>query len=136
MNNKKKLARVIATWLVTCVMASVFILDIVVVCLANKYVNNISINEETFTAENGNDKIHFLNTANSDCILLESNGHFALVDSGEGNNNPRRKPTTKVTKKKLSDTSKKYVPMTAEKFTLISFLQHTCIMTTRETLSL
>ena len=41
--DKKKLARVIATWVVTTVMLSVFILDIIVVALGNKYVNEISI---------------------------------------------------------------------------------------------
>ena len=89
--DKKKLARVIATWVVTTVMLSVFILDIVVVALGNKYVNETSISNETFRYENGDDRIHFLNTANSDCIILESNGKFALIDSGEGNENPRRK---------------------------------------------
>lgn len=89
--DKKKLARVIATWVVTTVMLSVFILDIAVVAIGNKYVNSIPIEKETFDNKNGDDKIHFLNTANSDCIILESNGKFALIDSGEGNNNPRRK---------------------------------------------
>lgn len=89
--DKKKLARVIATWVVTSVMLSVFILDIVVVALGNKYVNETPISYETFRYEYGNDRIHFLNTANSDCIILESNGKFALIDSGEGNENPRRK---------------------------------------------
>ena len=91
MKDKKKLARIIATWVVTSVMLSVFILDIVVVALGNKYVNETPISNETFTYENGDDRIHFLNTANSDCIILESNGKFALIDSGEGNENPRRK---------------------------------------------
>ena len=89
--DKKKLARVIATWVVTIVMLSVFILDIIVVALGNKYINEITVANETFSYENGNDRIHFLNTANSDCIILESNGKFALIDSGEGNENPRRK---------------------------------------------
>ena len=89
--DKKKLARVIATWVVTSVMLSVFILDIAVVALANKYVNETPISYEAFRYEHGNDRIHFLNTANSDCIILESNGKFALIDSGEGNENPRRK---------------------------------------------
>lgn len=89
--DKKKLARVIATWVVTSVMLSVFILDIIVVALGNKYVNEVPISNETFNYENGDDRIHFLNTANSDCIILESNGKFALIDSGEGNENPRRK---------------------------------------------
>lgn len=89
--DKKKLARVIATWVVTTVMLSVFILDIIVVALGNKYVNETPISKETFDYKNGDDRIHFLNTANSDCIILESNGKFALIDSGEGNENPRRK---------------------------------------------
>ncbi len=35
------------------------------------------------------DRIHFLNTGSSDCILLESDGHFALVDAAEDTDNPR-----------------------------------------------
>lgn len=89
--DKKKLARVIATWVVTTVMLSVFILDIIVVALGNKYVNETPVSNETFDYTNGDDRIHFLNTANSDCIILESNGKYALIDSGEGNENPRRK---------------------------------------------
>ncbi len=89
--DKKKLARVIATWVVTSVMLSVFVLDIIVVALGNKYVNETPISYEAFDYKNGDDRIHFLNTANSDCIILESNGKFALIDSGEGNENPRRK---------------------------------------------
>lgn len=38
------------------------------------------------------DRIHFLNTGHSDCILLESDGHFALVDSGEDTEYPADKP--------------------------------------------
>ena len=38
------------------------------------------------------DRIHFMNTGNSDAILLESNGHFAMVDSGEDTDNPRGFP--------------------------------------------
>ncbi len=89
--DKKKLARVIATWLVTGIMLSVFILDILTLVLDNRYVSRVAISDEAFLYESGDDRIHFLNTANSDCILIESNGHFALVDSGEGNENPRRK---------------------------------------------
>lgn len=89
--DKKKFARVIATWVVTTVMLSVFILDIIVVALGNKYVNEIPVTDEAFDYKSGDDRIHFLNTANSDCIILESNGRFALIDSGEGNENPRRK---------------------------------------------
>lgn len=89
--NKKKLARVIATWLVTAVMVSVFLLDIVTVILANSYVSDVTLSSGQPERSDSADRIHFLNTANSDCIILESNGHFAMIDSGEGDNNPRRK---------------------------------------------
>ena len=35
------------------------------------------------------DRIHFLKTGSSDAILIESNGHFALIDAAEDNDNPR-----------------------------------------------
>lgn len=35
------------------------------------------------------DCIHFLSTGSSDAILIESDGHFALVDCAEDNDNPR-----------------------------------------------
>ncbi len=38
------------------------------------------------------DCIHFLNTGNSDAILLQSGGRFAMVDSGEDTDNPRGFP--------------------------------------------
>ncbi|MBQ2774920.1 MAG: MBL fold metallo-hydrolase [Clostridia bacterium] len=31
----------------------------------------------------GGDRVHFLNTGRSDCILIQSNGHFALVDCSD-----------------------------------------------------
>lgn len=37
----------------------------------------------------GGDRIHFLNVGNSDAILLESDGKFALIDCGEDTDNPR-----------------------------------------------
>ncbi len=88
--DKKKLARVIATIIISFVMFSVFSLDILTLVLCNKYEKNYTLETEDFTLKNGNDRIHFLNTGNSDCILLESNGHFALIDSGEGDENPRK----------------------------------------------
>ncbi len=99
--DKKKLARVIATWVVTGIMLSVFILDIITIALDNKYVSELNVKNETFTQATDVDRIHFLNTANSDCILIESNGHFALVDSGEGNENPRRKTEYKGFEKEV-----------------------------------
>lgn len=43
-------------------------------------------------AEEGRDCIHFLPTGSSDAILLESDGHFAMVDAGEDTDNPRGFP--------------------------------------------
>ena len=40
---KKKIARIVATWVVTGIMFSFFVLDIITVALANKYVNNLTI---------------------------------------------------------------------------------------------
>ncbi len=36
--------------------------------------------------------IHFLNTGSSDCIIIESNGRFAMVDAGEDSDYPANKP--------------------------------------------
>lgn len=89
MNSRK--AKKIATWIIVPLMALIFILDITTVALFNKYCKKITIEKEKFDYSNGDDRIHFLNTGNSDAILIESNGKFALIDSGEGNSNPRRK---------------------------------------------
>ena len=43
-------------------------------------------------AVEGSDCIHFLSTGSSDAILLESDGHFAMVDAGEDTDNPRGFP--------------------------------------------
>ncbi len=89
--DKKKLTRVIMTWLVTAVMLFVFLADIGVNLYGNYLVSKIQITPHDFDNPSGDDKIHFLNTGNSDCIIIESNGKFALIDSGEGDENPRRK---------------------------------------------
>ncbi len=81
----------IATWVMMFIMASVFILDIISVAYANYLEKRFVFTDETFTAFTGADRLHFLNTGTSDAILIESNGHFALIDSGEGDDNPRRK---------------------------------------------
>lgn len=45
-----------------------------------------------FDGSAGTDCIHFLNVGNSDAILLESAGKFALIDCGEDTDNPRGLP--------------------------------------------
>ncbi len=88
--NKKK-AKKIATWIIVPLMAAIFLLDIATVAIGNRYARKYYPTPERFNYENGDDRIHFLNTANSDAIIIESNGIFAMIDAGEGNNNPRRK---------------------------------------------
>ncbi len=85
----KKKVKKIATWIIVPLMAAIFLLDIATVAIGNNYCRRYPVNQENFLYESGDDRIHFLNTANSDSILIESNGKFALIDSGEGNNNPR-----------------------------------------------
>lgn len=87
---KKVNPKKVATWIIVPLMLAIFVLDVITVALSNHYAKRFTIEKETYTYENGNDRIHFLNTANSDAILLESNGMFALIDSGEGDSNPRR----------------------------------------------
>ncbi|MBO5410700.1 MAG: MBL fold metallo-hydrolase [Clostridia bacterium] len=111
--NKNK-AKKIATWIIVPLMAAIFILDIITVALSNRYADEFTVNQETFTLENGDDRIHFLNTANSDSILVESNGRFFLVDAGEGNDNPRRKTDYKGYEKEVIDYIKKVAVVDGE----------------------
>ncbi|MCM1284856.1 MAG: MBL fold metallo-hydrolase [Acetobacter sp.] len=52
----------------------------------NKLENDIVFLE---TDTKNKDVIYFLNTGSSDAIILHSRGHFAMIDSGEDNDNPR-----------------------------------------------
>lgn len=104
--NKTKIKK-IATWIIVPLMAAVFLLDIATVALGNYYCRRYLVTQEMFDYKNGDDRIHFLNTANSDAILIESNGKFALVDAGEGNNNPRRKTEYKGYEKEVIEYIKK-----------------------------
>ena len=88
---RDKLIKKIATWIMMAIMLSVFSLDIICVAMCNRYQNKIEITPAQFSSDGTADRIHFLNTYNSDAILIESNGKFALIDSGEGDRNPRRK---------------------------------------------
>ena len=93
--DKKKIKKT-ATWIIVPLMAAIFILDIATVAIGNRYARRYLPTAETFNYDvNGDDRIHFLNTANSDAIIIESNGKFALIDAGEGNSNPRRKTAYK-----------------------------------------
>ena len=92
-NGKKKLAAKIATIVIMVIMCSVFLLDIMTVLFFNHYEKRYPVAPESFAfieqgRGNRSARIHFLNTENSDAVLLESDGHFALIDSGWGSENP------------------------------------------------
>ena len=121
--NKNK-AKKIATWIIVPLMAAFFILDIITVIAANSHCRNYTITQEAFNGENGDDRIHFLNTANSDAILIESNGKFALIDAGEGNSNPRRNTEYKGYEKEVTDYIKS-VCKTADGTVYLDFIMGT-----------
>jgi len=91
MKRKKfsKRARNIATIIVVGGMVLIFLFDIAVNVWAGLLERRYPLLPETFDfIGDGGSRVHFLNTGNSDCILLESRGRFALVDSGWGSENP------------------------------------------------
>ena len=93
---KSKTARIIATYIVVGGMVFIFLFDIAAVLLRNQLEKRFPVAQETFQG-GGGARFHFLNTGNSDCILIESQGRFALIDSGWGSENPieaARRPGT------------------------------------------
>ena len=104
MTSEKK--KKIATWIIVPLMFFIFLWDIASVVLGNIYTSRVPIGPEPFDGTY-TDRIHFLNTANSDAILLESDGRFALIDSGEGSFNPRRKGNYKGFEQVVIDYIKK-----------------------------
>ncbi|MBR4858486.1 MAG: MBL fold metallo-hydrolase [Clostridia bacterium] len=104
--NKNRVKK-IATWIIVPLMAAIFLLDIATVAIGNSYCRRFTVTQEDFDYSDGDDRIHFLNTANSDSILIESNGLYALIDAGEGNSNPRRKTAYKGYEQEVIDYIKK-----------------------------
>ena len=100
---KKQRAKKIATWIIVPLMAAIFVFDIFTVALGNRYARRVAVTPEAQTPAASDDRIHFLNTANSDCILLESNGRFALIDAGEGDHNPCRKTAYQGYEQRITD---------------------------------
>jgi beta-lactamase superfamily II metal-dependent hydrolase len=122
--NAKHRAGKIITIVMMAILFSVFALDIMTVLLCNQYERRYPVTQETFAgypagADRGSaeasdgqaagqgNKIHFLNTDNSDCILLESGGRFAMVDSGWGSNNPRKSARREGYEQRVIDYLKK-----------------------------
>lgn len=68
-----------------CLLSVLVIAGIVIVCVLSK--NDLETKPEELKTVG--DRIHFINTRNSDAILLESDGKFALVDAAEDSDNVR-----------------------------------------------
>lgn len=87
----KKTIKIIICVSVALIVTAIITISIFIV----KPAYSVSKNRSELTVKStdemsaGGDHIHFLNTGSSDAILIESNGHFALVDSGEDTDNPR-----------------------------------------------
>lgn len=91
MSTKKKIV------VSVCVILAVLLVGLVVFFAGNGVLlrhntEKVPIHAENFSQKKGADRIHFLNTGSSDAILIESNGHFALVDAGEDSNYPADRP--------------------------------------------
>lgn len=85
---KNKTAQIIATYIVVGGMIFIFLFDIAAVLLRNHFERQVPIMPELFESNGELTRFHFLNAYNGDSILLESQGRFALIDSGWGNDNP------------------------------------------------
>lgn len=74
------------TIIIICCLIFSLLIGVAVACFLKKkdFKNN---SQETKTV---GDRIHFINTKNSDAILLESNGEFALIDAAEDSDNVRQ----------------------------------------------
>ena len=62
--------------------------------IMNHIVKNRIMSESDFadTDIKNEDAIYFLNTASSDAIIIQSDGHLAMIDAAEDNDNPRNFP--------------------------------------------
>lgn len=85
-----------------CVIAAMLAAALIVLFAGNalllrRNTQKVPIRSEDFSQKEGDDRIHFLNTGSSDAILIESNGHFALVDAGEDSDYPADRPNLNYT---------------------------------------
>jgi len=77
-----------------CIALIIALLSVATAVRSRSLRNNFDIPGEKFELENG-DRIHFLNTGSGDCMLIESGGRFAMVDSADDSNaHPPKKSTT------------------------------------------
>lgn len=86
----KKIVTAIISVVLVCIIATLSLLTVFIFKpMSEMNKNHDSLSLKAYEKKPTGSRIHFLNTENSDCILLESDGHFALVDCGEDTDNPR-----------------------------------------------
>ncbi|MCL2106021.1 MAG: MBL fold metallo-hydrolase [Oscillospiraceae bacterium] len=91
-------------------MFSIFVLDIMTVLFCGRLEKRYPVERESFAFVNekdGGSRVHFLNVGNADAILLESEGRFALIDSGWGGDNPNPAAPREGTEARILDYLKK-----------------------------
>lgn len=77
----------IAAFLV--VLLAVVVLSVIFMPRIKMNINAAKFNLQKADLSAAADRIYFLDTGNSDAILIESGGKFALVDAAEDSDNPR-----------------------------------------------
>lgn len=92
--SKKIILTVLAVLLAVLVLAGIIAGVLYAIQSSNfkKMQDDFEFLPETFQKSGEADRIHFMNTASSDAILIESNGKFALVDAAEDSDYPEDKP--------------------------------------------
>lgn len=85
----KKTKIILAVLLVLVIAALIPVSITVLIPEWKLYSRRADITVSDAALSNGSDRIHFLNTGHSDAFLLESDGHFALIDAAEDTDNPR-----------------------------------------------
>jgi len=96
------------SWVVVGGMIAIFLFDGLSVLLSGAWEKRYPVLAGDPAGEAAAGRAHFLNTENSDCILLESAGHFALVDSGWGSDNPNEKSRRPGYERRVLDYLKRY----------------------------
>jgi len=103
-----KAAKKIITWVVLGGMIAIFLFDGLSVLLSNAWEKRFPLTGFAVIGDDVAGRIHFLSTDNSDCILLESRGRFALIDSGWGSDNPNDKSHRPGYERHVLDYLKRY----------------------------
>lgn len=88
-----KVIKILASVIILALVVALLIVYALVIKPNSDFVKNREkLDVTNFSNSAGTDRIHFLPTDSSDAILIESQGHFALIDCAEDSDNPRNFP--------------------------------------------